>query len=84
LNIRISLVARAKLREKYSDIYLLRNEKLFQLYRFSDGSAIEPDFVLFLKDSNGNQFNSYQLFIEPKCEQLIPIDIWKEEFLKEI
>ena len=53
-----------KLKIQFNDVYLLRNEKLFQLYRFSDGKALEPDFALFLK----NKTNSimYQLFIEPR------------------
>ena len=76
--------AMAKLREKYSEVYLLRNEKLFQIYRFSDGSAIEPDFVLFLRESTESKLKSYQLFVEPKGGQIIDDDKWKEEFLEEI
>lgn len=73
-----------KLKKKYKDIYLLRNEGLFQVYRFSDGQAIEPDFVLFAKEiKSGKQIN-YQLFIESKGEPYIEKDKWKEEFLKEI
>ena len=34
--------------EIYEEIYLLRNERHFALYNFSDGRAFEPDFVLFL------------------------------------
>jgi type III restriction enzyme len=33
------------LRKKYTDIYPLRNENLFKIYRFSDGRAMEPDSV---------------------------------------
>ena len=40
----------AILESKIFEIYLLRNENLFQIYRFSDGKPIEPDFILFLKD----------------------------------
>jgi len=35
------------LKDKYSEVYLLRNANLFKIYRFSDGCATEPDFVLF-------------------------------------
>lgn len=72
------------LRKKYKDVYLLRNESLFKIYRFSDGRAIEPDFVLFLKEKNSKKNLSYQLFIEPKGQHLMKNDAWKEEFLKEI
>jgi type III restriction enzyme len=72
------------LESKYSEIYLLRNESLFQIYRFSDGRPIEPDFVLFLKDKKTQKIISYQLFIETKGDGLLIQDKWKEDFLKEI
>jgi type III restriction enzyme len=72
-----------RLKEKFDEVYLVRNEKLFQIYRFSDGLAFEPDFVLFLNKESSDQI-FYQLFIEPKGEHLIEKDKWKEEFLKEI
>jgi len=71
------------LESKYSDIYLLRNESLFQIYRFSDGKPIEPDFVLFLKDKKTKKVISYQLFIEAKGDGLLIQDKWKEDILKE-
>ena len=70
-------------RETYEDIYLLRNERHFAIYNFSDGRAFEPDFVLFLRETNGKSI-TYQLFIEPKGQHLIEQDRWKENFLKEI
>lgn len=73
-----------ELKRKYEDVYLLRNENLFKIYRFSDGSAIEPDFVLFLKQKGNKNVLSYQLFIEPKGSHLLTTDKWKEDFLKEI
>jgi len=72
------------LKKKYKDIYLLRNEREFKIFRFSDGKAMEPDFVLFLTERKTGNFLSYQLFIEPKGQQLLLFDKWKEEFLKEI
>ena len=69
--------------ETYEDIYLLRNEGHFSIYNFSDGRGFQPDFVLFLREKNGNAL-SYQLFIEPKGEYLAANDRWKEEFLEEI
>ena len=67
----------------YKGIYLLRNERHFAIYNFSDGRAFEPDFVLFLCKQNGESLN-YQLFIEPKGRHLIKDQQWKEDFLKEI
>jgi type III restriction enzyme len=65
-------------------VYILRNAGLFKIYRFSDGKAMEPDFVLFLKKENLDEIEQYQLFIEAKGKHLIKTDQWKEDFLKEI
>ena len=73
----------SQLEEIYEEIYLLRNERHFSLYNFSDGRAFEPDFVLFLREANG-ELLTYQLFIEPKGKHLMQQDQWKEDFLKEI
>jgi type III restriction enzyme len=73
-----------KLEEKYLEIYLVRNTNLFKMYRFSDGMAMEPDFVLFLKGNGNRKWIQYQLFIEPKGTHLLKTDQWKEDFLKEI
>ena len=73
-----------KLEEKYSEIYLVRNANLFKIYRFSDGKPMEPDFLLFLKDSRDKKWIQYQLFVEPKGTHLLKTDQWKEDFLKEI
>jgi len=67
----------------YKDLYLLRNERHFAIYNFSDGRAFEPDFALFLRKQNG-EFLTYQLFIEPKGKHLIKDQQWKEDFLKDI
>ncbi|MGI2792233.1 DEAD/DEAH box helicase family protein [Bacillus cytotoxicus] len=73
-----------ELKKTYSDIYLLRNERHFKLYRYSDGKAMEPDFVLFMSKKNDKKQLIYQVFIEPKGGHLLETDSWKEEFLKEI
>ena len=72
------------LKERFSDIYLIRNERFFKIYRFSDGKATEPDFVLFMTDNNTDEEVIYQLFIEPKGDHLLMSDQWKEDFLQEI
>ena len=72
-----------QLEEQYDEIYLLRNEGHFAIYNFSDGSAFQPDFALFLREKNG-EISVYQLFIEPKGAHLREHDRWKEELLAEI
>lgn len=72
------------LKEKYSEIYLVRNEKHFQLYNFDDGKPLEPDFVLFLKKKDADITLHYQVFIEPKGSHLLEYDAWKETFLKSL
>jgi len=71
------------LKENYDGIYLIRNERHFKIYSFSDGQAFEPDFVLFLQEKSGEML-TYQIFIEPKGKYLKEHDKWKQEFLKEI
>ena len=73
------------LREKYDDIYLIRNELDLKIYSFDDGAAFEPDFVLFMrhKDSD-NIFDNIQIFIEPKGAHIAANDKWKEDFLLQI
>lgn len=74
-----------KLKEKYEDIYLMRNEKDIRIYSFVGGNTFEPDFLLFMKkrDEDG-VYDNIQIFIEPKGEHLIKNDRWKEEFMMEI
>jgi type III restriction enzyme len=71
-----------KLRSKFTNIYLLRNEKHFQIYNFEDGRAFEPDFVLFLEHKKLDKSVHYQIFLEPKGSHLLEADKWKEDFLK--
>ena len=70
-----------ELKEKYVDIYLLRNERFFKLYRYSDAKATEPDFVLFMTEKKSGEEIIFQLFIEPKGTHLLSTDSWKEDFL---
>ena len=72
-----------KLKEKYNGIYLVRNERHFKIYNFDDGQAFEPDFVLFLREKNGNTLIR-QIFIEPKGKYLQKHEKWKEDFLNQI
>lgn len=73
------------LREKYEEIYLLRNQKDLKIYAFDDGRATEPDFVLFMRRRySEGVYDNIQIFIEPKGEHLRAVDKWKEDFEKSI
>ena len=80
-----------KLRQKYSDIALLRNEKFFQVFDFGEGRAFEPDFIMLLKRRN-HVISIYQIFIEPKGNQFKDKqgrfedskEGWKQDFLLEM
>jgi len=72
------------LKKKFDEIFLVRNERFFRIYNFSDGRAYEPDFVLYLVKNNGKNSFFIQAFIEPKGAQFFQQDKWKEDFLKEL
>ncbi|HFI0150811.1 TPA: DEAD/DEAH box helicase family protein [Streptococcus suis] len=80
-----------ELEEKWTDIYLLRNEKAVKIYSFDKGQAFEPDFLMFANDKNTGNV-SWQIFIEPKGSQFLDADntfknskeSWKQEFLRQI
>jgi type III site-specific deoxyribonuclease len=81
----------AELEEKWSDIYLLRNEKAVKIYSFDKGQVFEPDFLMFANDKKTGNV-SWQIFIEPKGSQFLDADNtfknskegWKQEFLRQI
>ncbi len=80
-----------ELEEKWTDIYLLRNEKAVKIYSFDKGQAFEPDFLMFANDKKTGNV-SWQIFIEPKGSQFLDSDNtfrnskegWKQEFLRQI
>ena len=69
------------LQNKYKEVYLLRNEEQYKIYDFHTGQGFQPDFILFLKDKTNLH---YQVFIEPKGDNILQKDEWKNLFLKEI
>ncbi|MFT6464990.1 hypothetical protein [Halopseudomonas sp.] len=73
-----------RLRERYDDFHLLRNEKAVKLFAFENGQAFEPDFLLFLRRSGDKKEAIMQLFIEPKGSHLAAQDKWKEDCLKQL
>lgn len=73
-----------KLHKKYSEVYLVRNERHFKLFNFDDGRVFEPDFVLYLIENVKITGLHYQVFIEPKGRQLFKEDEWKQKFLLQL
>ena len=73
-----------KIRAKYENFYLVRNERFFKIFRFSDGRAFEPDYVMFISEKDNSAITAIQLFIEPKGEPYLVMDDWKKKFLLSI
>ncbi len=71
-----------ELKEKYTEVYLVRNERTLPIYSFSNGERFEPDFILVLIDKINKK--QYQVFLEAKGTQLLLLDKEKEEFLIEL
>ena len=72
-----------KLQKTFKETYLIRNQKMLDLFSFKKGDRFEPDYILMLGDGK-TKANYLQLFIEPKGKHLEEGDKWKEEFLLEI
>ena len=76
-----------KLDEKNFEYYVIRNERFSELalYSFDKGERFEPDYLLLIKNKNNdNKSEEYQIYAEPKGEQLLLVDKWKEDFLIKI
>lgn len=78
-----------KLKKRYSEIYLIRNERVITLYTFKEGLAFQPDYLLCLvqrkaKVGKRSANRVWQIFIEPKGEFLSAEDKPKENFLKDL
>jgi len=76
-----------KLEQKNLEYYVIRNERVpeFTIYSFDNGERFEPDFLLLVrKYMPSGDFNTDQVFVEPKGNLLLETDIWKEEFLLDI
>lgn len=72
-----------KLEEKNLEFYIIRNERIPQLaiYSFDNGERFEPDFLLLIKKKNIDNSDNSQIYIEPKGDNLLEYDKWKEDFL---
>lgn len=66
-----------KLREKYKEVYLIRNERKVKIVEIGTARGFMPDFLLYLEDE---EF-TYQVFLEPKGGKFREQDKWKENFL---
>lgn len=81
-----------ELTKKYDDVYLIRNEetidglKIFEFQAGEDGvrhyQGFMPDFILYLADRD--QQLAYQIFAEPKGDQLLNKDGWKQTLLESL
>lgn len=75
-------------KQKYNNVYLIRNEETISnwtLHEFENKDTKHyegymPDFILVLDDGN----IMYQVYIEPKGEQLLERDAWKQDLLESI
>lgn len=73
-----------ELKKTYDRIYLVRNERQLVLYSFDGGERFEPDYLLFLQKRSATGYEQYQIFVEPKGNNLLSADKWKEDFLLQI
>jgi type III restriction enzyme len=69
------------LQKKHKEVYLLRNEEQYKIFDFKTGQGFQPDFILFLGNAKKEY---YQVFIEPKGDNLLEKDKWKDDFLSQI
>ncbi len=70
------------LKQRYDEVYLVRNERLAPLaiYSFATGERFEPDYLLFLRKKD-QAYKQQQIYVEPKGTHLLENDKWKEDFL---
>ena len=75
-----------KLKEKNLEYYVVRNERIPELaiYSFEAGERFEPDFLMFIRKQRSEGSLIYQGYVEPKGNQLLDNDAWKEDFSLQI
>lgn len=74
-----------KLKARYDDIYLIRNDEQstrFKLTEFKGARGFMPDFILLLTSKSDNAY--WQVFLEPKGDDRLQDDKWKEEMLEKL
>ncbi|EPT8466142.1 DEAD/DEAH box helicase family protein [Acinetobacter baumannii] len=75
-----------KLRGKYDDIYVIRNDEKttrFKLTEFNGVRGFMPDFIMLMRDKAAKDVY-YQVFLEPKGDDRLIQDAWKEGILAAI
>lgn len=65
-----------ELKEKYQEVYLIRNERKVKIVEINGTRGFMPDFLLYLQ---GEDY-TYQVFLEPKGSHLQLEDRWKKNF----
>lgn len=75
-----------KLVEKDLEFYVLRNERVpeIAIYSFEHGERFEPDFLILAKKKNLDSYDMHQVYAEPKGNNLLTEDKWKEDFMLEM
>lgn len=74
-----------KLKQKYSNIYIIRNDEQssrFKLTEFDGVRGFMPDFIMIMTDHIEETY--YQVLLEPKGDDRIQDDGWKEKMLEKI
>lgn len=74
-----------KLKAKYEKIYLIRNDEQatrFKLSEFGGVRGFMPDFIMIITDETDNTY--YQVLIEPKGDDRLLDDAWKERMLEKL
>ena len=74
-----------KLKAKYTKIYLIRNDEQatrFKLTEFDGVRGFMPDFIMIIIDKSENAY--YQVLIEPKGDDRLLDDAWKEKMLEKL
>lgn len=66
-----------ELKDKYNNVFLIRNERKVKVFEIDGTRGFMPDFLLYMEDEE----YTYQVFLEPKGDHLLMQDKWKEEFL---
>ncbi|MCG5263841.1 DEAD/DEAH box helicase family protein [Acinetobacter pittii] len=75
-----------KLRGKYDDVYVIRNDEKttrFKLTEFNGVRGFMPDFIMLMRDKAETDVY-YQVFLEPKGDDRLIQDAWKEGILAAI
>lgn len=74
-----------KLKNKYDEIFIIRNDETsmrFKITEFNGVRGFMPDFIMIMVNNADNSY--YQVFLEPKGDDRLKEDAWKESMLNDI